>query len=145
MHIDLTLCLPRDGATLPTVRHLCKFALTEIGVIESLIADVELAVTEACANVIEHTTVEDVYEVRIGISPQACEIRVIDTGRGFDFEDYGLRDADADDEGGRGIQLMRSLVDRIGFSSAPEKGTMVHLVKALDLDPEKTPAFLTPD
>ncbi len=37
-------------------------------------------------------------------------------------------------EGGRGVGLMRALVDRIEFISKPEAGTVVHLEKTLHLD-----------
>ena len=36
--------------------------------------------------------------------------------------------------GGRGLLLMRALMDRIHFESRPEQGTVVHLVKKLDFD-----------
>lgn len=134
MRIDLTLNLPRDEATLPLVRHLCKFTMQEIGVAAECISDIELAITEACANVVEHSSAEDEFEVRVEMAPKRCDIRIVDTGRGFDFESFGRDNAAADAEGGRGIQLMRALVDRVGFSSEPEKGTVVHLVKHLTFD-----------
>lgn len=140
MHIDLTLCLPRDEATLPLVRHLCKHALSELGVADGCTHDVELAITEACANVVEHTSIDDEYEVRIEVGNERCEIRVVDTGRGFDFEKLGTTEVDLTDEGGRGIMLMRALVDRVGFISEPEVGTIVHLVK--DLEFQSSPTFL---
>ena len=38
-----------------------------------------------------------------------------------------------DQDSGRGIVLMRLMVDRIGFESRPEDGTIVHLQKRLEL------------
>lgn len=137
MNINLTLNLPRDESTLPLVRHLTKYCLYEIGVDRDCVGDVELAITEACANVIEHTREDDQYEVHIAIEPNRCEIRVIDTGRGFDHEALGLDMTSETAEGGRGIQLMRALVDGIHFTSVPEAGTVVHLVKHLDFDVER--------
>jgi serine/threonine-protein kinase RsbW len=137
--VDITLAMniPRDSSTLPLVRHLAKYSLGEIGVSRQCIGDVEVALTEACANVVEHTTAEDEYSVAIEITDHTCEIRVIDTGHGFDFETIGRNDADSGAEGGRGIQLMRALVDRIKFTSEPESGTIVHLVKELEFDRAK--------
>jgi serine/threonine-protein kinase RsbW len=135
--IKLAMNIPKDSSTLPLVRHLTKYSLKEIGVSRTCIGDVEVAVTEACANVVEHTTEEDEYSVEIEITDETCEIRVVDTGHGFDFETIGRSDADAGAEGGRGIQLMRALVDRIKFTSEPESGTIVHLVKALEFDGAK--------
>jgi serine/threonine-protein kinase RsbW len=135
--IRLSINIPKDSSTLPLVRHLAKYSLGEIGVARPCIGDIEVAVTEACANVVEHTTAEDQYSVEIEITDATCEIRVIDTGHGFDFETLGRSHADAGSEGGRGIQLMRALVDRINFVSEPESGTIVHLVKTLEFDGAK--------
>jgi serine/threonine-protein kinase RsbW len=134
--------IPRDTSTLPLVRHLANHSLSEIGVERGCIGDVEVALTEACANVIEHTGDEDEYSVAIEISDRQVEIRVVDTGRGFDFETLGQDAADHTAEGGRGIQLMRALVDRIKFVSEPESGTVVHLVKQLEFDGTPPPSFV---
>lgn len=54
-------------------------------------------------------------------------------GRGLEGIDLE-REMPGDEEfRGRGIALMRRLVDRIQFESRPEKGTIVHLQKRLDL------------
>jgi serine/threonine-protein kinase RsbW len=135
--ITLSMNIPKDSSTLPLVRHMAKYSLGEIGVSRSCIGDIEVALTEACANVVEHTTDEDSYSVQIEVTDHTCEIRVIDTGNGFDFETLGRTAADSASEGGRGIQLMRALVDRIKFVSEPESGTIVHLVKELDFEGAK--------
>ncbi|MFP5326920.1 MAG: ATP-binding protein, partial [Acidimicrobiia bacterium] len=111
MQIQLSVSMPREEATLPLVRHLVKYSLFEIGVTRDCIADVELALTEACANVITHSAGDDQYLVDMTITADACEIRVIDTGHGLDFESLGRADAAVDAESGRGIQLMRALMD----------------------------------
>src|SRR5205814_5294225 len=91
--------------------------------------------TEACANVIEHSSdAEDDYEIRVAVNDHFCEIRVIDTGRGFDAETLSDSAADVSAERGRGIQLMRALVDKVRFESKPEAGTIVHLEKHLDFE-----------
>jgi hypothetical protein len=43
----------------------------------------------------------------------------------------GLAEADSTAEEGRGIHLMRALVDKVEFTSRPQTGTVVHLEKAL--------------
>jgi serine/threonine-protein kinase RsbW len=139
--IRLSITIPRDSSTLPLVRHLAKHSVSEISVSRSCTGDIEVALTEACANVVEHTTAEDEYSVEIQITDQRCDMRVIDTGHGFDFESLGREDAESTAEGGRGIQLMRALVDRIHFLSEPESGTVVHFVKDLESDGNR-PAFV---
>lgn len=144
VHINLTLLLPRDNSTLPLVRHLAKHSLWEIGVTRDCAADMELALTEACANVVEHACNDDEYEVEISLTDTMCEIRVVDRGSGFDFASLGRHDADTSSEGGRGIQLMRALVDNIRFQSMPEAGTVVHLVKQLDFEGDADRALVAP-
>jgi serine/threonine-protein kinase RsbW len=137
--INLALELPRDSSTVPLVRHLTKHALWEIGVTRSCVADVELAVTEACANVVEHASGDDSYSVEVSVNAEQCEIRVVDTGRGFDYQSLDSGNADSEADRGRGIALMKVLVDAIDFRSEPERGTIVHLVKALEFDGSQPP------
>jgi serine/threonine-protein kinase RsbW len=133
LEVNLTLCLPRDTKTVPLVRHLIGATLKEFGVRDECRGDVELAVTEACTNVLDHSKGDDEYEVRVALDEQRCQIRVIDQGHGFDFTTLSVDStADPESERGRGVQLMRALVDNILFESEPEAGTVVHLVKDLE-------------
>lgn len=137
MEINYSLSLPRDALTVPVVRRLVRGAMVELGVIGQDISDVSLAVTEACANVIEHSSdEEDAYRIEITVSEERCDIRIIDTGRGFDAAQLGDEDLaeDLTAERGRGIRMMRALVDSATFSSEPEQGTVVHLEKSLMLE-----------
>lgn len=133
MNIVFTLCLPRDSASVPVVRHLFRGSLQKLGVQEDCLGDLELALTEACSNVLLHASgTDDEYEVAVELNERRCEIRVTDTGRGFDHTLLADEIAHSA-ESGRGIQLMKALVDRVAFVSAPEEGTIVHLVKELSL------------
>jgi serine/threonine-protein kinase RsbW len=129
------LCLPRDSSTLPVVRHIAAFALDELGVEGEAIHDVALALTEAAANVVKHSGAGDQYEVHLVVEDSVCEIRVVDTGHGFDSSILGTAIAGPSDEQGRGMALMAALVDSVHFESQPEAGTIVHLVKDLNLRP----------
>lgn len=136
MRITLILCLPGDAATLPLVRHITTAALRELGVEISAIDDVALALTEASANVVLHSQADDAYEVHLVIENDQCEIRVIDTGRGFDSSSLAVAMAAPSEEQGRGLALISALVDSVRFESRPETGTIVHLVKDLSLRPD---------
>ena len=135
LEVNLTLCLPRDTQTVPLVRHLVGATLNEFGVTGECRGDVELAVTEACANVLDHSRGDDEYEVKVAVDQQRCQIRVVDRGHGFDFSTL-TGESDPDSERGRGVQLMQTLVDNIHFESEPEAGTVVHLVKQLAFEPD---------
>ena len=131
MELKLTLALPRDEYSVPVARRVLARSLEVLGVEQEVVADIELALTEACTNVLDHAADTDEYEVSAGIDGTICIIEVIDRGGGFDDTTKGLIDAEPSAEDGRGIQLMRALVDEVTFTSRPQVGTVVHLEKQL--------------
>ncbi|HET7529913.1 MAG TPA: ATP-binding protein [Mycobacteriales bacterium] len=130
--MKFTLQLPRDALSVPVVRRVLNSSMRTLGVADDCLTDIELALTEACTNVLDHATAGDEYEVVAGLDDASCVIEVIDTGRGFDAEKLGHVEADPSAEEGRGIQLIRALVDRVHFRSRPERGMIVHLEKELE-------------
>jgi len=131
VQIMVVLSLPRDEETIPVSRHIAVAAMSEIGVTEDCTHDIAVALTEACTNVLKHSGPGDEFEVSLEVDEDGCVIRVIDTGHGFDSKSLGLSHADTSAEQGRGIELMRALVDTVKFISKPEAGTIVHLEKTL--------------
>lgn len=135
MVLTFSLYLPRDGTSVPFVRHFCRFALTELGVEDACTHDIELALAEACTNVLLHAADTDAeYVVELKIEEDNCSIEVVDAGTGFDHSKI----PDSMPEGaesGRGIQLMRALVDDLQFVSDKESGTAVRLKKTLAVNP----------
>ena len=133
MEIAFKLSLPRDEVSVPVVRHISRDALLKLGVDSSCVADIELAVTEACTNVLHHADgTDELYEVSFEVNEELAHIRIVDTGRGFDDGEIELSADSA--ESGRGIFLMKALVDDLKFVSEPERGTVVHLVKKLKIE-----------
>lgn len=141
MRFSCTLCLPHDALSVPFARRVVRYTMTQLGVEADCVQDVEVAVTEACTNVLRHARREDdEYEMEITIEGSQASIRIKDTGHGFDYA--SLADAheqtadlhlDLTEEGGRGILLMRALVDNVEFTSEPEAGTIVHLTKTITI------------
>jgi serine/threonine-protein kinase RsbW len=143
MEISLSLRLPRDEASVPLVRHLCGDALRKLAVAPDCVSDVEVAITEACTNVVKHSLgPHEEYKVTISIDGRTCEISVSDAGVGFDHESRRSEIAHPSAESGRGISLMHALVDNVSFVSRPEDGTIVNLVKTLRLLEGTLPASL---
>lgn len=134
LEVNLSLCLPHDALSVPVVRHICRFALDEVGVQESCLSDITLALTEACTNVLDHANDGVEYHVVISIDEARCAIRVKDAGGGFDHSNAGELVADGTAESGRGLRLISELVDRVQFTSKPEDGMIVHLEKELEFD-----------
>ena len=134
MELSLALTLPRDEQTVPVARHVVRNAMEQVGVEATCIYDVELALSEACTNVLVHSGPGDQYVVRLDLDGRLGVIRVIDVGHGFDSARLQAEGSLADAERGRGLGLMRALVDRVDFTSRPEAGTIVTLEKTLTLD-----------
>jgi serine/threonine-protein kinase RsbW len=134
MEITFSLRLPRDAATVPFVRTICRDAMARLGVTSTGQEDVALALTEACANVVRHAGGISDYHVTVELSEDSCHIRVIDSGQGIAAEALERLMPDGGDDTGRGLMLMRLLVDGIDFESHPEAGTVVHLRKRLEFE-----------
>ncbi|HEV2919677.1 MAG TPA: ATP-binding protein [Actinomycetota bacterium] len=131
MELSLALTLPRDEQTVPVARHIVRNAMEQVGVDETCVYDVELALSEACTNVLVHSGPGDQYVVRLDLEDRLGVIRVLDVGHGVDSAKLEADDALPDDEQGRGLGLMQALVDRFDFTSRPEAGTIVTLEKDL--------------
>src|SRR5581483_6084831 len=119
MQISLALNLPRDASTIPVARHIARDALREVGVTAECSMDIEVALTEAASNVVRHSGPGDQYEVGVTLDADLCTIRVVDTGRGFDFESFVGLSSELSAEQGRGMELMHALVDQVVFESKP--------------------------
>jgi serine/threonine-protein kinase RsbW len=137
MEVVFKLHLPREASSVPVVRRLCRSSLRTLGVEEECLSDLELAVTEACTNVLRHATgVTDEYEVEVRTTGTSVALSVKDAGAGF-RPAMGSPDASAVSaplaESGRGLHLMRVLVDDLRFVSDGSSGTIVQLEKSLSL------------
>ena len=131
MEFSLALTLPRDEQTVPVARHIVRNAMEQVGVEETCVDDLELALSEACTNVLVHSGPGDRYVVRLDLEDRLGLIRVIDVGRGFDSARLQAGGAQPEDERGRGLGVMQALVDRVDFTSRPEAGTIVTLEKVV--------------
>lgn len=132
-NLDLSLSLPRESGSVPVVRRLAAQALGAFGVTAEDIDDVQVAISEACANVIDHAADTDTYEVKVALAANRCAITVVDQGGGFDATLVpGVAEISA--ETGRGVALMRAMVDNLAFRSEPLAGAVVHMVKNLRYD-----------
>lgn len=133
MEVSFALRLPTEAAAVPFIRALCRTNLGELQVTKDCIEDVGLAVTEACANVVKHSGVDSGFDVRVHIVDETCRIVVRDEGSGFD--EGAVKRSFADAESGRGIELMRELVDDLHYQ--PDgTGTSLTLIKQLEFLPD---------
>ena len=134
MKIEFTVRLPVDSHSVPFVRGLCRKALDHLKVGRDTTDEIVLALTEACANVVEHSGDGNDYEVAIRIDDDACRISVWDDGGGFQVPDLS-RPVDPTADGGAGLVLMRALVDELAFERDPDGRHRVTLEKRLESRP----------
>ena len=115
----------------PVLRAVGEFDLTTAPVLTEAAADeIVLALTEACANVVQHSGDDGDYEVAVRIDDDACRISVWDEGAGFELPDLS-QPVDPTSDGGAGLVLMRALVDELAFESDPDGRHRVTLEKRL--------------
>lgn len=120
------------------MRQVLGDTLRGISVDENSIADVLLAATEACSNVVLHAGPSvRAYTVGLTVDGTACRVEVTDVGRGLralpERPSRPARPAriDALPESGRGIAIMRACMDEVTLRSAPGAGTRVVLAKRI--------------
>jgi serine/threonine-protein kinase RsbW len=133
MEVRLALCLPRDAVSVPLTRRILAAALASLGVTEDCRADIQLAVAEACGNVIRHAGPADEYEVSVFFDAEQCTIEVEDTGPGIRGAVGPL--PPPTQESGRGLHLIRMLADRFDLRS-DHRGTALRFVKRLVWSPD---------
>jgi serine/threonine-protein kinase RsbW len=137
MEVTYVLCLPRDAASVPFVRHMLRSSMERLGVVADCISDIEIAVSEACTNVLRHAgEAHDAYEVTVRTNDSECEISVSDAGGSLDVSALRSEEAGPGAESGRGVFLMKYLADDLHFVSDPDNGTVVRLRKKLELRPD---------
>jgi serine/threonine-protein kinase RsbW len=130
--LSLTLCLPRDAVSVPLARRVASQLLLSVGFLGDDVADVGVALTEACSNVLRHSEVGTEYEVRLQIEQDRVVIAVQDMGSGPPRGPVDVAEEDA--ESGRGIPLMRALVDDLSFHIA-DGGSVVRMERRLRPEP----------
>ncbi len=124
------MLLPAASDTLAAARARICDVLAPLGIPESSLFDIRVAVGEALANAIRHGSPggeADTVAVEVTAYPDQVTIRVSDSGSGFDGCAVPSEDLYA--ASGRGVMFMRALMDRVDFQSCEDGGTAVTLVK----------------
>jgi serine/threonine-protein kinase RsbW len=143
MEIQMALCLPRDAVSVPVTRQVLDRSMETLGVTSDTRADIALALSEACANVIQHADPDEEYEVRIGVRNCQCIIEVVSAGsRGKPGEELlaGLAVVNGPvpltAEHGRGLKIMDAVADNLELRPNERQGATVHFEKTLDWLPD---------
>jgi serine/threonine-protein kinase RsbW len=149
MEITMVLYLPRDAASVPISRQVLDGCLQTLGVTADARADIALALSEACANVIQHAGPGDEYEVQATARQGRCVIEVVNAAHRA-AADGGDGEGPADGqpfapppgppsptaEHGRGLAIIDAVVDNVRLTKNTGDGTTVHFEKELDWIPD---------
>jgi serine/threonine-protein kinase RsbW len=118
---------------------LCRLALTGLARTRALqaevVADLKLALTEACSNSVRHAYEEGrdgVVQVSYRLGDDRIDVEVADDGAGFDPEVLERAQAELD-EGGLGIAIIRAVTDELDIGSNPNgAGSRLRFTKYLN-------------
>ncbi len=139
MSIWWSLHLRREAASVPLARRLLLGTMETAGVDPDISYDLSVALSEACANAVEHASGSDgEYQVTAHIDGDRCRIEVTDSGPGFTPKRARrpatppvIKTAPQPSEHGRGLFLIEALVDHVDFQNRPGSGAVVSFDKIL--------------
>lgn len=125
---DLELKLPARAENVAVVRHAFGGFAEALSVDEQTLADIKLAITEACTNVVIHAYEDDAdgcLEVDASIHDRRLSVVIRDEGRGIvprpDSPGLGL-----------GLPLIATLAESLELGKDDDDRTEVRMTFALD-------------
>jgi serine/threonine-protein kinase RsbW len=135
-NMDDTINVPASLDHIATVDDFLESWLRKLEISEGTIADLAIAVTELVNNAIKHGCKKDEKKkVAVSLSYRAGTVTAVvtDDGRGFDPNSIPNPIAEENllKEIGRGIFIVRSLMDDVKFIFPPEGGTRVVIRKKI--------------
>jgi serine/threonine-protein kinase RsbW len=101
---------------------------------DETLADLKLALTEACSNSVRHAygNGEGHVDISFELRDDRLIVEVADDGSGFEPEQSAKADDDMLTEGGLGIAIIRSIADEVEIGGRPDgKGSRLRFVKLL--------------
>lgn len=130
----ITLTIGSQFERLALVHALIREIAEQFEIDEKTVDDLTYAVIEAGTNAIQHGNVfaaNKSVTFSFLVGPKEISVRVEDSGRGFDPSKIGnpTDPSKVLDPHGRGIYLMRELVDEVTFETRGDHGTTVRLRK----------------
>ncbi|MFF0163056.1 ATP-binding protein [Streptomyces sp. NPDC005263] len=137
MSIWWSLHLRREAASVPLARRLLLGTMETAGVDPDISYDLSVALSEACANAVEHGgdlgygESSGAFRVTAYLDGEKCRIEVADSGPGF-TRAQPARLAPTGAENGRGLCLIQELADHVQIGNKPgRRGAVVRFDKIL--------------
>jgi serine/threonine-protein kinase RsbW len=141
----VTLHLPCRYSYLRMIRQSVVDMSARSGLSEFKAAQLEMAVDEACANVIEHSyggeaaALHNPNHPGLRINLMQCRDRIVveifDRGRGFDFDGHMTMDPgeyiEAERNRGLGMFIIKRFVDDVAYERGTSSGNCLRLTKLI--------------
>lgn len=135
LDLPITLTIPSDLGLLSLARDFVSAACESAGFDRQTTEAIVLATHEAVSNVVRHAH-RDQPEAHIHIQcrlfSDGMEICLLDEGQPFDLASVPHLPPSEIRLGGRGIFLMRTLMDELSCHPAEEGGNILRMVKRCD-------------
>jgi serine/threonine-protein kinase RsbW len=133
-----TLHVPSSTQNLAMIRDFVSSVGQQAGLGDDDVAKLELAVDEACTNVIEHAHHGDATKdvvVRAIFDEKTLRLEVLDSGIGFDPTRIPPADVTRlvheRKSGGLGLTVMHTLMDEVSYEIVPGDQNRLRMVKRL--------------
>ncbi len=138
------LHVPSSTENLALIREFVTTIGAQAGLSEKDIGKLELAVDEACANVIEHAYGYDTSKeviIRAVLDEENLEINIIDTGKGFDPSKVKQEELEKlvaqRKSGGLGMRLIKTLMDEVQYEIVPGHKNELRMSKKIKTKTEE--------
>ena len=122
--------------SLASISDFIEKAAREAGLDHKAVYAVQLAVDEACCNIIDHAYGgEGIGDIQCSVNAGEDELTVILTDRGRPFLPERIPDPRLDiplaklKPRGVGFYLIRKMMDQVNYESTPEAGNVLTMVK----------------
>lgn len=133
-----TLQVPSQTENLTIIREFVTGVGKQAQMSPDDLSKFELAVDEACSNVIEHAYAHDLTKeiiVRAVFDEERITVSVIDTGKGFDPNHVPQKTVDVlikdRSSGGLGLRLIQTVMDEVRYEIVPGEKNELHMIKKL--------------
>ncbi len=141
----VTIHIPSRYGYLRVLRQSVLDTCVRAGLSEFDAAQLEMAVDESCANIIEHSyggeTSPKADDQNAGIHVNLIQqqdrvlVEIMDHGQGFDFEDYKFMEPkdylDGEHDRGLGMYIIHRFVDQLSYERGTPSGNCLRLTKLL--------------
>jgi len=133
-HPPLTLTIPSDPRMLSVARAFIEAACQLARLDKSRLHAVVLAAGEAFTNAVRHAhrnRPDAQIQVQCWLRPDTLELHFLDEGEPFNLEEVPHLNPGELRIGGRGVYLMRTLMDELAYFPRAKGGNTLRMVKQL--------------